>query len=257
MKYIRKVMAAGLAIIFCIALVIGTGVILSVRNVNVTFVDYSGAYTDKFEATRSQLNKLKGSGLLFIDDRDVYGKIAESDKQVLTIVSYEKKYPCTVDVVVRERIERFTYKTEHGYSVYDDYGKLIKTSADEENEPLNALDGCVNVRLNVKENQIEDIAGVCRIFADKFIAKSAGEAKAFRRMVESVSTEDFIGIQVAKITMRSGIVIALNECNTETESKIAKAYETYCTLSDSQLITGIITVKGGGNNAEPVAKYIP
>ncbi|MDE6074947.1 MAG: hypothetical protein K2G26_00750, partial [Clostridia bacterium] len=94
MKYTRKLMAVGLAIVFCIAIVIGTGIILSVRNVNVTYIDYSGRYTEvEYAAARENLNKLKGSGLLFIGDDDVFGKVSATE--VLAVESYEKKFPCT------------------------------------------------------------------------------------------------------------------------------------------------------------------
>ena len=155
-------MAAGLAIIFCIALVIGTGIILSVRNVNVSYIDYSGKYTEtEFAATKNNLNKLKGSGLLFVGDDDVYGKVTASE--VLTVASYEKKFPCTVNVVVRERIERFSLKTENGYTVYDDYGKAIRL-VDADEAPVNTLDGCPNFILKCIPEQVEGLAEMCRYF---------------------------------------------------------------------------------------------
>ena len=244
MKYIRKVMAAGLAIIFLIAIVIGTGIILSVRNVNVAFIDSSGRYTEEFNATRSQLNKLKGSGLLFINDGDVYGKV--TSPEALAVVSYEKKFPCTVNVVIRERVECFTVKTDDGYSVYDDYGKLIRTPADDSTEPLN-WDGCPNVLLSAPTDKIEEVASVCRHFADKF--------GSLRRMVSSVSADKFLGVDVAYITMRSGLIVAINEWTSSPAEKIEEAYRVYDSLSDRQRISGRITVVDGRNNSGPVAKY--
>ncbi|MDE6557713.1 MAG: hypothetical protein K2K39_01255 [Clostridia bacterium] len=244
MKYVRKVMAAGLAIVFLIALVIGTGIILSVRNVNVTFVDYSGRYEEDFNATRAELNKLKGSGLLFINDGDVYGKVTSSQK--LAIVSYEKKFPCTVNVTVRERVECFTVKTADGYAVYDDYGKLIRTPADDTTEPL-AWDGCPNVTLEAQPERYEDVAKMCRHFSERF--------GSLRRMVESVTADKFLGVEVAYLKLRTGLTIALNEWTENTEAKIEEAYKTYCTLSDRQRITGRMTVVDGKNNSGPIAKY--
>ena len=230
--------------VFLIALVIGTGIILSVRNVNVTFIDYSGRCEEEFEATRAQLNKLKGSGLLFINDGDVYGKVTSSQK--LAIVGYEKKFPCTVNVTVRERVECFTIKTADGYAVYDDYGKLIRTPADDTTEPLN-WDGCPNVALSVDTDKIEDVAKMCRHFSENF--------GPLRRMVESVSADKFLGVEVAYIKLRSGLTIALNEWNSTTEQKIEEAYKTYFSLSDRQRISGRITVIDGRNNSGPVARY--
>lgn len=247
MKYSRKIMAAGLAIIFCIAIVIGTGVILSVRNVNVTYIDYSGKYTETaFAATKDNLNKLKGSGLLFIGDDDVYDKISSSE--VLAVESYTKKFPCTVDVVIRERVEYFTLKTENGYTVYDDYGKAIR-SADTDTAPLNTLDGCPNVVLECTPDQTEELAALCRCFEENF--------GAFRRLVGGVSAKKYLDLQIATITLRSGVTISISEWKTATEQKVKKAYETYSALGDNERAGGTITVIDGRDGLCAVSKYNP
>lgn len=229
MKHIRKLMAVGLAIIFLIALVIGTGVILSVRNVNVSFIEYSGDYTEEYAATRKNFDKLKGSGLLFISDSDVYGKVTATD--VLAVESYEKKFPCTVNIVLRERIETFTYKTDAGYSVYDERGKLIRST---ENEPVNAVDDCPNVLLKCKEDEIEQLATVCAAFNENF--------GALRRMVESVETTVYPGLEYIDITLYSGFVISVHDWKVSGAQKIKKAYDKYNELSEYGKISGSITV---------------
>lgn len=243
MKYIRKVMAVGLAIIFLIALVIGTGVILSVRNVNVSFIEYSGDYADEYAATRKNFDKLKGSGLLFIDDDDIYGKVTATD--VLAVESYEKKFPCTVNIVIRERIETFTYKTDAGYSVYDERGKLIK--GDIETEPANTVDGCPNVLLICDEGDIVGLASLCAEFNENF--------KALRRMVESVETSKFPGLQIVSINLYSGLKIEVHDWKTSGAQKMRKACEKYDSLSEYQRISGSITVIGGVGSAGPQASY--
>lgn len=240
-------MAAGLAIIFCIALVIGTGIILSVRNVNVTYIDYSGKYTEtEYAATKNNLNKLKGSGLLFVRDDDVYDKVTASE--FLAVQSYEKKFPCTVNVVVRERVERFILKTENGYTVYDDYGKAIR-SVDTEEAPVNALDGCPNVILDCLPDQVEELAAMCRYFEENF--------GSFRRLVGGVSAKKYLDLQIATITLRSGVTVSVSEWKTATEAKIKKAYETYSALSDYKRAGGTITVIDGRDGTGAVSKYNP
>ena len=243
MKYIRKVMAVGLAIIFLIALVIGTGVILSVRNVNVSFIEYSGDYSEEYAATRKNFEKLKGSGLLFIGDGDVYGKVTATD--VLAVESYEKKFPCTVNIVLRERIETFTYKTDAGYSVYDERGKLIKGGI--ETEPKNTVDGCPNVLLECAESDVEELAALCAAFNENF--------GALRRMVKSAETSKFPGLQLVYINLYSGLKIEVHDWKTSGAQKIRKAYERYEGLTEYQRISGSITVIGGIGSAGPQASY--
>ncbi len=240
-------MAVGLAIIFCIAIVIGTGIILSVRNVNVSYIDYSGKYTEvEYAAARENLNKLKGSGLLFIDDEDVYGKVLATE--VLAVESYEKKFPCTVNVVIRERVECFTFKTESGYTVYDDYGKEIRT-VDTAEAPVNTLDGCPNVVLDCLPEQVEELATVCRYFKENF--------GALRRLVVGVSVKKYLELEILTITLRSGVTISVSEWHTAVQQKIKKAYETYSSLNDYQRAGGTITVIDGSDGSGAVAKYKP
>ncbi|MCM1545631.1 MAG: hypothetical protein NC033_01205 [Clostridiales bacterium] len=235
MKHIRKVMAVGLAIIFLIALVIGTGVILSVRNVNVSFIEYTGEYKEEYAATRKNFDKLKGSGLLFIDDADVYGKVTATD--VLAVESYEKKFPCTVNIVLRERIETFNYSADAGYSVYDERGKLIRGGI--EGEPTNTVDKCPNVLLRCAEGDIEGLAALCAEFNENF--------GALRRMVKSVETSKFPGLQLADINLYSGLKITVHDWKTSGAQKIRKAFELYSQLDEYQKTGGAIDVNSKGS----------
>lgn len=231
MKHIRIMMAVGLTIIFLTALVIGAGVVLSVRNVNVSFIEYSGEYAEDYAETRANLNKLKGSGLLFIRDADVYGKVTASE--VLAVESYEKNYPCTINIVLRERIETFTCKTDTGYSVYDERGKLIRET---ESEPENPVDGCPDVLLKCSEGDIAELAVLCSAFKENF--------GSLRRMVKSVETTAF-GKQVVDINLYSGLQITLVDWKTSGEQKMKKAYEKYLKLSEYQKLSGAIAFKDG------------
>ena len=135
---------------FLIALVIGTGVMLSVRNVNVSFTESTGEYKAVFEEANKNLKKLKGSGLLFVSEDDVLKKIDGTKAEVggrtvkasdvLSVVKFEKKFPCTLDVYVEERVECFAVKTSLGYDVLDGGGKVIK-SVESDGVPVSSVDG--------------------------------------------------------------------------------------------------------------------
>ena len=245
MKYIRKVMATGLAIIFLIALVIGIGVIFSIRNVNVSFIDYSGKRSEEYAAARANLNKLKGSGLLFINDGDIYGKVSATD--VLAVESYEKKFPCTVNVVIRERVESFALKTQSGYAVYDEKGVMVRTASEENGFPVSSLDACPVVLVEAQPDQMESVAEMCAFYAESF--------GALRRTVEKVTCGKYLGLQLATFSLRGGLTVSVSDWQNATGQKIKKAYEAYKELSDNQRVCGTINVFDGRDNSGPVAKY--
>ncbi|MDE6075703.1 MAG: hypothetical protein K2G26_04620, partial [Clostridia bacterium] len=156
--------------------------------------------------------------------------------------------PCTVNVVIRERVENFTLQTENGYTVYDSYGKEIR-SVDAEEAPVNTLDGCPNVILDCLPEQVEELATVCRYFEENF--------GALRRLVSGVSAKKYLDLQIATITLRSGVTVSISEWRTATEQKIKKAYETYSSLKDYQRAGGTITVIDGRDGVGAVSKYNP
>ncbi|MDE7301170.1 MAG: hypothetical protein K2N47_03275 [Clostridia bacterium] len=228
MKYVRKVMALGLAIVFLIALVVGMGIIFSVRNVNVSYLRYSDASDAAYEESRANLNTIKGSSLLFIDEADISKKITDNNK--LSVVSYEKKFPCTVNVVVKQRVECFAVESGSSFDIYDEDGKLIRSSAS-----ANSSDGEPLTLLSASGNEIKEVAALCNQFREKF--------GSFRRLVASVSAYKlkFIDTPTVTFTLRSGLIININDWRTDGEAKIDRAYEKYSALGDAEKMTGTIT----------------
>lgn len=244
MRHIRRVLVIGLVVVFLIALVIGAGVIFSVRNVNVTYINYSSTSDDEYEHCKKKLAEVKGSSLLFLKDRDIKEKITYS--QSIAVESYEKVYPCTVNVVLKERVECFAVKTLNGYSVYDEDGKFIKTVSDDAT-PLNAIDHCPDVLLDVKDKDVKSIADLCAVFKEYF--------GSVRRQLESVSAQSFFNMEIAEFKLRCGLTISVSEWREAGELKIKKAYDCYGGLNDSQKASGTITVVSGNNGASASAKY--
>ena len=249
MKYIRKVTALVLSIIFCAAIVIGLGVIFSVKNVNVEYVDYSGEYTAEYAKTKENLNKLKGSGVLFLSEKDVESKL--SDEGVIAIESYEINYPCTVNVKLKERVECFVVKTGEVFSVYDEDGKFMRSVRTESGEYLNALDGSPDISVFT--------AGQGRLTAEDFncVAALGKEVKksfgALRKIVESVTIYD--SLNTANIRFRSGISIVVSDWKNNASDKVEAAYATYLNLSDKQRTCGMITTAYSEQSGEITAKY--
>lgn len=249
MKYVRKITALVLAIIFCAAIVIGVTIIYSVKNVNVEYIDYSGTHLTEYAQTKQNFEKLKGSNMLFLKD----GKLEEylSDSKVISVAKYEKVYPCTVNVVLKERVECYVAVAEGGFAVYDEDGLLMHNVAAEDSEaPLNSADLCPNVRVQSDGGQlsVEDFKSVARVGA--FFKEEYG---SLRKLVENITV--YGSINTIRINLRTGITVALNDWQTAPEEKVKKSYEVYSSLTDAQRVCGMITVMGGVGDAGPSAKY--
>ncbi len=236
--------------VFLIALVIGAGIILSVQNVNVTYIYYGeDAYAADYTETRLNLDKLKGSGLLFIVREDVEEKIVNGE--VLALESYEKVYPCTINIVIRERAETFALKSESGsgYSIYDEAGVFMRTASVADN----AGDACPDVIVDgADEASMADVARICGYFKDIF--------SSFRRMVESVSVSRISDNDVFEFNLRSGFKIRVYGWNSQDsengdEVKLEKAFEKYSSLTDEQKLEGVIDVIANKNGGEPSVIY--
>jgi len=241
MKYVNKVMALGLAILFLTALIIGTEIILSVRNVNVGYKYYGENLSEEsYNATRENLNALKGTGMLFIGEDDITSKL--DDDSLIAVERYEKVYPCTLNVYLKQRVKTFAVKTDSGYDVYDDEGKII-SSLQTQSAPQGA-DGCPLVLIeNVIGRPMEDIAVVCSYFEDTF-----GD---IIRKVNAVS----VGSTVV-FNLRSGISIRMYYSESDglsgiDKTMLEKAYTCYLTLSDSEKVKGEISVLA----SQPSATY--
>ncbi|MGN1061060.1 MAG: cell division protein FtsQ/DivIB [Candidatus Coproplasma sp.] len=247
MKFLRKVLALCLAMVFLIALIIGAGIILSVQNVNVRFVYYGeNVHAADYAQTRSNLDKLKGSGLLFITDEDIQSKVENSD--VLAVKSYKKVFPCSIDVVIRERAETFAVKNENGlsYNVYDECGVLMKSNV----STINGSDGCPNVLVSgFGADDMCEVAQVCGYFRETF--------SSFRRLVEKVSTVNVSDNQAFEFVLRSGFVIRVHGYKgaQDNKLKLEKAFEKYSTLTDLQKLDGVIDVIVAKDGGEPLVVY--
>lgn len=248
MKYINKIMAFGLAILFLTALVIGTGIILSVRNVNVSY-SYIGdnEYEEEFTASGESLKKLKGSGILFVSDDDVLDKITDSEH--IAVERYEKVFPCTINVYLRQRTE--TYAVEEGdgeYSLYDEYGALIKSGVTSSVTPTGP-DGCPLILVkSLGDEDMTSVGTVCTYFYEAF--------GGLGRLLESIAINSASFV----LNMRSGIKIRFyfaNSGGSIDKTMVEKAYAVYSKLTDGEKLHGEIAVLSSKTNAEYMEDAMP
>ena len=249
MKYVRKVTALVLAIIFCAAIIIGIGVIYSVKNVNVEFIDYSGEYVEEYAKAKDNLNKLKGSGIMFLSDGDVQSKIPEGGSIVLE--SYEKIYPCTVNVTLKERVECFVVRNGEQVAIYDEDGVLMRSVRVENGEYLNKLDGSPDVVLKTLEGgsfSQEDYKSVATL-----LTQVKSSFSSLRKLVESVTV--YGSLNSAEIALRSGVSVVVYDWQNNAKAKVEAVYDVYKNLSDKQKTCGMITVGDVEQEGEASAKY--
>jgi hypothetical protein len=246
----RKLIAFILSIIFCAALIIGLGVILAIKNVNVEFIKYSSDENSEnvlaeYEKSVSNFEKLKGSNILFLTDDDVTKNISDGD--VLYVSSYEKVFPCTINIQIKERRECFAYKTDDGYNIYDETGATIRQAKTN----INLSDSSPNVLIVGDISYVSKAAEICGYFKNSF--------SALRGLVESVEIEDSIIEKGSTFTFNfySGLKIVIADYNTLAEEKVKRAYDEYLTLSDSDKLRGAIrAVDKDGTATSVQAVYI-
>jgi cell division septal protein FtsQ len=250
MNYLRRFIALILSIIFCVALVIGLGVILAVKNVNIQFVKYSADGSDErimqeYNATKQNLEKLKGSNLLFLSQDDIQKNISNDD--YIYVADFEKVFPCTVNVTLKERKESLAIQTDDGYYMYDEEGTFIRKAKSN----LNPLDDSPNVLVNADASQIVSVATMCSYFKGIF--------STLRNLVESVEiTDSILGDSgIFTFNFYSGIKIVVSDYLTLSEDKIKRAYEEYNSLSEKDKLHGAIRVVNSNSDVSSIqAVYI-
>lgn len=241
MKYIRKITALIIAVVLIAAVSIGIGVIFAVKNVNVTL--YSCTCEADSEEATAKISELKTDIL-----SEVRGKIISSvggenissavkDKNY-NVVGFEKVYPCTINVTIKERRELFYTVSDAGgvyvYDVYDDDGSVMRI-AESEAEAVNP-DGVPNLLVESADGvdllQFSDkVAAVCAAFENTFGPLRSVCEKA----VITFGLDDNFCFQ-----LRCGVKVIVYKFSELTEEKISAAYGCFNALSGGKKISGEI-----------------
>lgn len=250
MKYIRKIIGLVIAVIFVASVIIGVGIIFSVKNVNVTLLSYS--YPEREVMTEEEktasdaeiggfkqkiLSEYRGTLLAFVDG-DKLAESFENSKYILA--SYEKIFPCTLNITVKERRETFSIRVgEDRYNTYDIYGTLMREGVSKE-ESLNNIDKAPNVAVSIENTEdIALIADMSSVFADEF--------SALRSIVESIEVRSRTKHLIFKF--HCGISLRIADFETLTRSKMSAAHQKFLSLTGEEKLSGtiVVTVDGYGN----------
>lgn len=246
MKYLRKMAALVIGIAFFAALIICVGRIFAVKNININLITYEEDSSESYEKAKEALSVYKGESILFLKESEIVETIAGSN---YVVTSCEKKYPCTVNVTLKERLEIFAVSVGGLYSMYDSDGKFLRTDF----ENANDIDGTPNVEvIGIAVEQMQPVADIAAMFKDNF-----GSLRSIVKSINLDSRPEIEGYSDKLIFhLRCGLLIQLDDYTQDSEEKIAAAYRKFCTLSDKQKLSGRIRVnRVGGENGFINADY--
>ena len=238
MKHLRKIGILIIAIIMVAAIAVGICVVYAVRNVNVTFLSYpedeENLNSEIQSVKQGVLDKVRGRVISSVNEDDVSSCLGDD----YYLGSFEKVYPCTINITVMQRREVFAVYDGENYSAYDESGKFLRVS--ESN--ANSRDGEPNLIIEgaSSDAEIKEVASVCAIF--KSCTK---DARLLRSLVEKVTlykSQTTISIDTDKVTFKlwCGLSIEIWDYSKFTSEKISKAYKLFDNLSPDQKLKGRI-----------------
>lgn len=239
MKHLRKIVCLLICVVFFVALVIGLGRIFAIKNINVTLITYADDSTEGYRKAKDTLDGFKGESLLFFNEKDVIDTFSVQGSNY-SVSSCEKLFPCTVNVVLKERHETFAVAVGELYAMYDSEGKFLRRWT----ENTNINDNSPNVEVaGVETEKMPEFAAIAATFKAEF--------KSLRSLVTRIRLESKPDVQGYAdrlfFELRCGLKIQLDDYVNDTEAKIHAAYAKYVTLSDRQKLGGTIrSYKIGG-----------
>jgi hypothetical protein len=232
MNYVRRFTALLLAIIFCAALIIGLGVILAVKNVNVEYIDYSGNFISEYESVAKNFDDIKGSNLLFLSEDDVNKQLISS--QYIKVLSFEKVFPCTVNITLKERVEAYAINSQGEYDMYDTDGVYVRTAKNNINNLDAQSDASPNILVSCSQEGILNVAEAGNYFKNNF--------GGLRKYISTITIEDddFQNIHTMTFSLHSGVKIVLIDYSVNVMQKMQCVYEIYEGLTENQKCSGAI-----------------
>lgn len=235
MKFLRKTATLLITVIFIAAFAIGIGVIFSVRNVNVSLLSYEfeadskGAYDKISEIKQNILAECRGTVIMFVGEEDVLSHV--DDGYVLD--SFERVYPCTLNITLRQRIDTFAVEKGERYSVYDESGVYLFDC----DSVINSIDEAPNIIVEGADNSsdINTIASVCALFKGRFSSLRSSVERVKLEKAQTALAQDKV-----IFVLRCGIIIEIQDYARYTAEKIGEAYREFSSLTGEQKLKGTI-----------------
>ena len=156
--------------------------------------------------------------MMLVDENDALEGV---DGGEYKLVSFEKVYPCTVNVTLEQRVAVFSATVDGKTSTYDIDGRFLK----QENK-----DGTVEILGAVNGQDIPVIAAVCKSFKSQF--------NGLLSTVESVKVEPDVEFETLVFNLRGGFKIDIVKYRQKTEAKCERAAKEFLALRDVKKLAG-------------------
>ena len=104
----------------------GLNVIFTVSYIEASFSTFSAQGEEEAKTLKAELDGFVGDSMTFLNLGDVEETVKKYPS--FRVESVKKKFPKTVQVVVKERRELFAYGTEAGYMMIDAEGNYLRLS---------------------------------------------------------------------------------------------------------------------------------
>lgn len=255
MKYFRKIIWFVMAIVLLASVIIGIGIIFAVKNVNISLTNYRyGDWDSLSEEERAAaegeiafyknrvLEKFRGRLIGYVSEEEI-ASCFEGTGFVLG--SFEKEYPCTLNVSVRERREVFAVASSAGYDIYDENGEYFHKSE----VALNDIDGAPNIPvIGADREQMKDVAELSGQFAEHF--------KALRSVVKEIEIQSTLTANMI-FYLRCGIKVRIVDYVNFSAEKMRAAYSEFASLPGELKLSGTIIASVRTDNGTAVAARTP
>ncbi len=231
----------------------GLNVIFTVSYVEASFSTFSVQGEEDAKSLKKELDGFLGDSMTFLDLGDVEATVKKYPS--FRVESLHKKFPKTVEVVVKERRELFAYETETGFSMIDTEGNCVRVA--EENVSRTGGENILlkNFRLTVSvgsHTEGDYFDALMNAFTG--FGYYLNDARAnIREVVRYSGNENNPLTHRFVVSMQEGVVIEMSNPLSNAEAKAKKAMEVYNELGDVAKMYGCITVAESANgeiNAE-------
>lgn len=200
---------------------------------------------EQVSTIQTAVSEFEGENLLFLDTDKIKDKVSSFTDY--KIVSVEKKYPSTVVVTIKERVETFAIVNEGSAVIIDDEGYVLRVDDDfSSSRELVTLNFNGLTLSNATVGQVVTTSDNEMLFAVMAMAKKVN----YYNCIKSIELERAVEKRFAYFNTYTGVQIEVPDVLIRGEEKILYAFNEYDSC-DSDFIKSfdkiIVFIKQDGN----------